>query len=81
MLRICTYPFLGLALLFGCRIHSVYNPFDAVVGGCTKDSQPHQHAHHFIPGQRPQQGLSGKIFQQHLCWLSLHWLHEEGETR
>lgn len=77
-----TYPFLGLVFLLVGRIHSLYNPFDAVVGGCTKDGQPQQHAHHFIPGQRPHQGLSGKIFKQHLCWLlSVHWLDKETENR
>lgn len=72
------YPFLGLVFLFGGRVHSFYNPFNTVVGGCTKYGQPQQHAHHFISGQRPYQGLSGEIFEQHLSSsMSVHWLGKD----
>ena len=70
-----TYPFLGLTFLFRGRVHGLHHPFDAVVCSCTKDGQPHQHAKHFISGQRPEQGLSGEIFQKHIYrLLSGHWL-------
>lgn len=70
-----TYPFLGLVFLFGGGIHRFYNPLDAVIGGCTEYGQAQQHAHHFISGQGPYQGLPGQIFEQHPCWLvSVHEL-------
>lgn len=75
------YPFLGLVFLFGGRVHSFYNPFDAEVGCCTKDGQPQQHAHHFVSGQGPHKGLSWEIFKQHLCWpMSVHWLDKDGRN-
>lgn len=83
VMRSCSmYPFLGLVFLFGGWVHSFYNPLNAVVGGCTKYGQAQQHAHHFISGQGPYQGLSGEIFKQHLCWLaSVHWLDKDVGNR